>query len=103
LRWGFSGGSDDKESACNLQCRRPRFDPQVRKIPWRRKWQSSPVFLPGKFHGQKSLVGYSPWGHKKSDMTEWLSAHDPVKILFPDFIFAHLFPGPSFISVSSFV
>ena len=39
-------------------------------IYWRRKWQPSPVFLPGKFHGQKSLVGYSPWGHKESDTTE---------------------------------
>ena len=46
------------------------FDPWVRKIPWRRKWQSTPVFLPGKSHGQKSLVGYSPWGRKESDITE---------------------------------
>ena len=37
----------------------------VRKIPWRRKWQPTPVFLPGKSHGQRSLVGYSPWGHKR--------------------------------------
>ena len=41
-----------------------------RKIPWRRKWQPTAVFLPGKFHGQKNLVGYRPWGHKESDMTE---------------------------------
>ena len=39
-------------------------------IPWRRKWQSTPVLLPGKSHGQRSLVGYSPWGHKESDTTE---------------------------------
>ena len=39
-------------------------------IPWRREWQATLVFLPGKFHGQRSLVGYSPWGHKESDMTE---------------------------------
>ena len=38
--------------------------------PWRRKWQPTLVFLPGKFHRQRSLVGYSPWGHKESDMTE---------------------------------
>ena len=60
-----------KESAC--QCRRPkkcRFDPWVRKIPWRRKWKPTPVFLPGKFHGQRSLVGYSPWGCKELNMTE---------------------------------
>ena len=42
----------------------------VRKIPWRREWQPTPVFLPGEFHGQRSLVGYSPWGHKELDMTE---------------------------------
>ena len=40
------------------------------KAPWRRKWQSTPVFLPGKFHGQRSLRDCSPWGHKESDMTE---------------------------------
>ena len=41
------------------------------KIPWRRKWQPTPAFLPGEFYGQKSLVGYSPWGLKESDMTEY--------------------------------
>ena len=41
------------------------FNPLVVKIPWRRKWQPTPVFLPGKSHGQRSLVDYSPWGHKK--------------------------------------
>ena len=41
------------------------FDPWVRKVPWRRKWQPTPVFLPGKPHGQRSLVGYSPWGRKR--------------------------------------
>ena len=46
------------------------FDPWVRKIPCRRKWQPSPVFLPGEFRGQRSLMGYSPWGHKELDMTE---------------------------------
>ena len=45
------------------------FDPWVRKISWRRKWQPTPVFLPGKFHGQRNLEGYSPWGHKELDMT----------------------------------
>ena len=44
--------------------------------PWRRKWQPTPVFLPGKFHGQSSLVGCSPWGCKESDTTEWLSMTD---------------------------
>ena len=50
-----------------------RFDPWVGKIPWKRKWLPSPVFLPGKFHVQKSLAGYSPWGYKESDMTEQLT------------------------------
>ena len=49
---------------------RHRFDPWVGKIPWRRAWQLTPVLLPGESHGQKSLVGYSPWGHKELDMTE---------------------------------
>ena len=53
----------DEESTC--QCRRCRFDPKVGKILWRRKWQLTPVLLPGKFHGQRSLVGYSPWGCKR--------------------------------------
>ena len=44
--------------------------PWDRKISWRRKWQPTPVFLPGKSHGQRSLAGYSPQGHKESDMTE---------------------------------
>ena len=48
-----------KESAC--QCRRHRSHPWVGKVPWRRKWQPTPLFLPGKCHGQRSLVGYSPW------------------------------------------
>ena len=48
-----------------LPCGRPRFDPWVRKIPWRRKWQLTPVFLPGKSHGQICLVGCSSWGLKR--------------------------------------
>ena len=50
----------------------PGFDPWVGTLPWRREWQPTPVFLPGEFHGQRSLVGYCPWGHKESDMTERL-------------------------------
>ena len=52
------------------RCERHGFDPWLGKIPWRRKWQPTPVFLPGKFHGQRSLVGYSSQNHKESDMTE---------------------------------
>ena len=48
----------------------PRFDPWVGKISWRREWHPTPVSLPRKSHGQGSLAGYSPWGHKESDMTE---------------------------------
>ena len=73
---GFLGGASGKESAC--QCRRHRrwgFDPCVGKIPWRRKWQPTPVFLPRKSHGQRSLVGYSPWCCKESDMTERAHTH----------------------------
>ena len=50
-------------SVC-LQCGRPGLDPWVGKIPWRRKWQPTPVLLPGKFCGLRNLVGYSPWGHR---------------------------------------
>ena len=56
-----------------LQCRRPGFDPWVGKIPWRRECLPSPVFLPGEFHEQRRLEGYSPWGLKESDMTERLT------------------------------
>ena len=60
LPWWLSG----KESAC--QCRRHGFDPWVGKIPWRRKWQPTPVLLPVKSHGRRSLVSYSPWGCKRA-------------------------------------
>ena len=68
---GFPGGTSVKESAC--QCRRHkrfRFNSWVRKIPWRRAWQCTSVFLPGESHGQRSLVGYTSQGHKELDMTE---------------------------------
>jgi len=69
-----------KESTCQCRrCRRPGFDPWLGKIPWRRKWQPTPVFLPGKSHGQRSLVGYSPWGHKELDTTERLSMQHELK------------------------
>ena len=66
LPWWLSG-----ESLC-LKCRRSGFDPWVRKIPWRRKWQPTPVFLPRESHRQRSLVCYSPWGGKGSGTTERL-------------------------------
>ena len=64
----FPGGTSGKEPTC--QCRRPVFDLWVGKIPWRSKGQPTPVFLPGESHGQRNLVGYSPWGCKESDMTD---------------------------------
>ena len=56
-----------------LQSRRPGCDPWIGKFPWRREWLPTPVFLPGKSHGQRSLEGYSPWGRKESDTTERLT------------------------------
>jgi len=69
-----------------LQCRRPWFSPWVRKIPWRREWLLTLVFLPEEFHGQRSLAGYSPWGHKELDTTK----HDGILYGF----------GPYFPSIS---
>ena len=86
-----------KESAC--QCRRHRrrgFDPWVRKISQKRKWQLTPVFLPEESHGQRSLVGYSPWSQKESDTTERLSIHlNPNLLIYPsprDFFFVLAMP-----------
>ena len=63
-----------------LRCRRLGFDPWVGKIPWRRAWQPTSVFLPGESHGQRSLVGYSPCRCKEPDTTERLSF---ISLLFP--------------------
>ena len=70
---GFPGGTSGKEHVCQCRrCKRLRFNPWVRKIPWRRAWQPTPVFLPGESHGQRSLAGYSPQGrrvrHNRSDL-----------------------------------
>ena len=61
-----------RQSRICLQCRGLGFNLWVRKIPWRREWLPTPVFLPGEFHGQRNLMGYSPWGYKESDTTERL-------------------------------
>ena len=59
----------DKESACQCRgCRRHRFDPWSGKMPWRGKWQLTPVSLTGEAHGQRRLACYSPWGHKELDL-----------------------------------
>ena len=69
---GFSCGSDDKEPAYNAD-NRPGFNLWVGKIPWSRAWQSTPVLVPGESHGQRNLVGYRPWSHIVSGMTEQLT------------------------------
>ena len=66
----FTGGSNGR---VHLQSRRPRFNAWVGKILWSRRWQPTPVFLPGESHGQRSLAGCSPWGHEESDTTEQLT------------------------------
>ena len=69
----FPGGASDKEYACKgRRCKRYRFSPWLRKIPWSRWWQPTPVFLPGKFYVQRRLVSYSPWVTKSQT---WLSMH----------------------------
>ena len=84
---GFSDGTSGKEFTC--QCRRHKrcgFDPWVGKIPRRRKWQPTPVLLPGKLHGRRSLAGYSPQGCKALDATEhdqW--AHYNIYLTHEDF------------------
>ena len=73
---GLSKWRSSEGSTC--QCRRYqrcRFNPWVWRIPWGRKWKPTPVFLPGKFHRQRSLVDYSPWDCKESDTTECLCAN----------------------------
>ena len=74
LLWGFPGGSAVKASA--WKAGDPGSIPGLGRFPWRRKWQPTPVLLPGESHGQRSLVGYSSWGRKESDMTERL--HFPI-------------------------
>ena len=75
----FPGGTSGREPACQCRrCRRHGFSPWVGKIPWSRKWQPIPVFLPGESHGQRCLVGYSPWGHKESDMTYQLNNNNKI-------------------------
>ena len=81
-RLGFPGGASGKEPACqSRRLRRCGFNPWVRKIPWRRKWQPTPVFLPGESLGQRSLVGYNPRGCKESNTTERLSTLSEVREL----------------------
>ena len=71
LKRGFPGGASGKEPASKCRiCKRRGFNPWIRKIPWRRAWQPTPVFLPGESHGQKRLAGCSPQCRAESDVTE---------------------------------
>ena len=81
---GFPGGARGEEPAC--QCRRCRFNPWVRKIPWRRAWQLAPVFLPGESPGQRTLVGYSPQGPTEWDTTEEIACTLPSSYYKPHFL-----------------
>ena len=76
--WVFPDSLDGKEC---LQHGRPGFDPWVWRIPWRNKWHPTIVFLPGEFHGQGNLAGYSPWGHKEPGMTEQLITDTHTRVL----------------------
>ena len=83
---GFLGVAGGKESAC--QCRRhikTEFHPWIWKIPWRRAWQPTPVFLPRESHGQRSLAGYGLQGHKEPDMTEITCTQTHYQLYIPKF------------------
>ena len=91
----FPGGSVSKESTCSagdcLQGRRPRFNPCVRKTPWRRKWQPTPVFLPGESHGERSLAGYSPGVTKNQSQLNYYyqQQHNSILKLTLILVFSH--------------
>ena len=88
---GFPGGASGKEPSCH--CRRYKrrgFDPCMGKIPWRRAWQPTPVFLPGESHGQRRLAGYSPQGHRESDTTEATEQAQAKSFYLPSPQFPHL-------------
>ena len=78
--WGHteSDTTEVTQQQQQQQCMKPGFDPWVRKIPWRRVWQLTTIFLPGESHGQRSLAGYGPWGPKEWDMTERLNWTGPM-------------------------
>ena len=79
---GFPGGASGKEPA--FKCRKHKrhgFDPWIGKIPWRRAWQPTPVLLLGESHGQRSLAGYSPWGHRVGhDRSDFTGTHGCIRL-----------------------
>ena len=80
--WGFLGDASGEELACQRRRhKRLGFDPWAGQITYRRAWQPTPVFLPGEFHGQRSLVGYSPWDCKSQTQLKHLSMHTPMVTL----------------------
>ena len=72
---GFPGGSVVKNPPTMQETQMTGFSPWVRNILWMRQWQPTSIFLPGKSHGERSLVGYSPWGRKESDTIERAHTH----------------------------
>ena len=81
--WGFPGRASGKEPACQCKwCKRCSFHPQVVKIPWKRAWQSTPVFLPRESYGQRSLAGYSNRVTKSQIWLRWLSTHIYIYVFF---------------------
>ena len=74
--WGFPGDSVGRLCLQCRQCKRRRFDPWAKKIPWKKAWQPTPAFLPGESHGQRSLAGYVPWGRRvRHDGSNWKCTH----------------------------
>ena len=91
---GFPRWLNGKESACqSWRCKRLRFSSSIEKIPQRRAWHSTPVFLPGEFHGQRSLVGYSPWGFKR--LGHNLVTKRQQQYNYHTFLLLSCFPGSS--------
>ena len=81
MKIGISQGSRVAQTVKNLPVIQETWVRSwVRKIPWRKEWHPTPVFLPGESNGQRSLASYSPWGHKESDTTEQLTAIHPPDI-----------------------
>ena len=85
--WGLPKWHSGKESICQCKrCKRCRFSPWVGKIPWSRNWQSPPVFLPGNFHGQKSLMPYTSWsGRVRLNWTDTHISNFVRKVYFDSF------------------
>ena len=99
---GFPGGASDKEPTCqSRRCKRHGFDPWVRKIPSRRAWQATPIFLPGESHGQGSLVGYCPWGCKELDTTEATKCSHALNLTISLLFFMFYFVGHKVCGISA--